>query len=64
MPQRRWVNLVFMRGAHLPDPQGLIEGMGKNVRHVKFRRLADVTDRAEAVKALLSAATSGQPTAR
>jgi hypothetical protein len=35
-------NLGFARGSSLPDPEGLIEGTGKNLRHVKLRSVADV----------------------
>jgi hypothetical protein len=31
------VNLQLADGAQLPDPDGLIEGTGKRVRHVKVR---------------------------
>ncbi len=31
------VNLGFFRGADLVDPHGLLEGSGKNMRHVKLR---------------------------
>jgi hypothetical protein len=31
------VNLGFYRGANLPDPDGLMEGTGKELRHVKVR---------------------------
>jgi hypothetical protein len=31
-----------MRGAALPDPEKLLEGTGKGVRHVKLRSVADV----------------------
>lgn len=41
-PQSQWVNLGFMYGAALPDPTGLLEGTGKNLRHVKVRTLADI----------------------
>ncbi len=30
----RWVSLFFMRGAQLPDPQKLLKGTGKTVRHI------------------------------
>jgi hypothetical protein len=36
-PQRGWVNLGFFRGTDLPDPQGLLEGTGARMRHVKVR---------------------------
>jgi hypothetical protein len=29
------VNLMFARGAELPDPTGILEGTGKKARHVK-----------------------------
>ncbi len=31
------VNVGFFRGAELADPQGLLEGTGKFMRHVKLR---------------------------
>lgn len=31
------VNVGFFRGAYLPDPQGLLEGKGRFMRHVKLR---------------------------
>lgn len=34
------INLGFYRGAELPDPQGLLEGTGKALRHVKLDGLA------------------------
>jgi len=36
------VNLLFMRGVDLKDPNGLLEGTGKAMRHVKMRTVADV----------------------
>lgn len=41
LPQRNWVNLGFYRGTALADPQGLLDGSGKTMRHVKIRSLAD-----------------------
>ncbi len=35
------LNLGFYRGATLKDPKGILEGTGKNLRHVKLRTLAD-----------------------
>ncbi len=31
------VNVGFFRGAEIPDPEGLLEGTGKFMRHVKLR---------------------------
>ena len=39
------VNVGFFLGAHLPDPAGLLEGTGKNMRHVKLRPGTDVDQR-------------------
>ena len=36
------VTFAFLRGAKLPDPEKLLEGTGKGVRHVKLRSVADV----------------------
>jgi hypothetical protein len=34
-------NVGFFRGAHLEDPAGLLEGAGKNMRHVKLQPGSD-----------------------
>ena len=31
------VNLGFFQGAHLPEPESLLDGTGKSLRHVKLR---------------------------
>jgi hypothetical protein len=36
------VNLGFPRGASLPDPNRVLEGDGKAMRHIKFRSHGDV----------------------
>ena len=36
-PQRSWVNLGFYHGAVLDDPEGIVEGTGARIRHVKVR---------------------------
>ncbi|MBS1839877.1 MAG: DUF1801 domain-containing protein [Acidobacteria bacterium] len=36
------LSLAFLRGAKLPDPEKLLEGTGKGVRHVKLWSVADV----------------------
>jgi hypothetical protein len=35
-PQRERVNLGLANGVDLPDPEGLLEGDGKAIRHVKL----------------------------
>lgn len=36
-PQREWVNIGWPRGTELDDADGLLEGSGKGMRHVKVR---------------------------
>lgn len=42
MAGKEHVTFAFMRGAALSDPEKLLEGTGKGVRHVKLRSVADV----------------------
>lgn len=35
IPHAGWVNLQLAEGALLPNPDGLIEGTGKKIRHIK-----------------------------
>ena len=37
IPHRAHVNLQLVDGVDLPNPDGLIEGTGKRIRHVKVR---------------------------
>ena len=46
LPYKRWVNLGFYQGAELDDPEGLLEGTGAKMRHVKIRSI-DEAERAE-----------------
>ena len=52
-PLKDRVNLGFHHGTSLPDPKGLLEGTGKNLRHVKLRKSENV--REPALRALLKA---------
>lgn len=36
------VNLQFFYGVHLPNPERLLEGTGKDLRHIKFHFMPDV----------------------
>ncbi|MCS6818902.1 MAG: DUF1801 domain-containing protein [Chitinophagales bacterium] len=53
-PLKDSVNLGFFHGAKLNDPQKMLQGTGKSLRHVKFKRKEDID--LEAVKMLLQAA--------
>jgi hypothetical protein len=54
-PQKKYVNLYFMRGSELPDPAGLLEGSGKSMRHVKIKSHEDLQN--PALKALVETAS-------
>jgi hypothetical protein len=41
IPHTAHVNVQFADGVDLPDPQRLLEGTGKRVRHVKNRSVED-----------------------
>jgi hypothetical protein len=42
MVSKNHVTFGFHNGAALSDPGGLLEGTGKNIRHVKLRNLEDL----------------------
>jgi hypothetical protein len=48
------VNVGFFRGAEMADPERLLEGTGKRMRHVKLRPERDVED--AALRKLIEAA--------
>ncbi len=43
-PQKAYVNLYFMDGVELKDPDRLLECTGKRLRHVKIMQPADLKD--------------------
>lgn len=55
-PYTRWVSLYFTSGASLPDPEGLLQGTGKAMRHVRFDSLEQLEKRRSAVRSLLEQA--------
>lgn len=57
-PGRNYVNLYFMQGTSLDDPKQLLEGTGKNMRHVKLREVSDLKN--AALKELIKMAASFQ----
>ena len=56
-----WVNLQLADGAVLPDPDGLIEGTGKRIRHVKIRSVEQASS--GPVVALIEAQLAARPEA-
>ena len=57
----RKVSLCFLRGVHVPDPDGLLQGGGKLVRFIRIEDTKTLGKRA--VRALISAARyeAGRP---
>lgn len=49
-----WINLYFFEGDSLPDPEGLLQGSGHTVRHIRLDSASDL-DR-PAIKALMAEA--------
>lgn len=41
VPHKAHVNLQFVDGVDLPNPDGRLEGTGKRARHIKVRTVAD-----------------------
>jgi len=50
-PMKTYVNLYLPQGADLDDPDHILEGAGKKMRHIKIRRLEDA--RREPVTAMI-----------
>jgi hypothetical protein len=53
----RWVSLFFVHGAELHDPQRLLQGAGKAIRHIVLKQPQDLD--LPAVRALMTQATQG-----
>lgn len=51
----KWVTLFFLQGANLPDPHGLLEGEGKQVRSIRLPNYTDMEK--PAVRELIAQAT-------
>jgi hypothetical protein len=54
IPSKKGVKLGIMKGAELPDPDGLLEGSGKVHRYVVIRSVQDFQN--PALRALLNQA--------
>src|SRR5918996_2412371 len=42
IPHKSHVSVQLADRAHLDDPTGIVEGTGKNIRHVKCRSVEDI----------------------
>ena len=45
MPYKKYVSVIFDRGAELPDPGKVLEGKGKKMRHIKIFGSSDTEDK-------------------
>jgi hypothetical protein len=57
----RWVSICFLQGAKLPDPQKILIGNGKQVRHIRLENAKTLDN--PAIKLLISEAIAygGRP---
>ncbi|MCY4538088.1 MAG: DUF1801 domain-containing protein [Chloroflexi bacterium] len=58
-PFKKHLNLGFFYGADLPDPQNMLEGAGKELRHIKIRHAEQL--REPAVRELIERASRHLP---
>jgi hypothetical protein len=42
VPYPRWINLFFLQGANLPDPNQLLKGSGSRVRSIRLSAPSDL----------------------
>jgi hypothetical protein len=40
-PYPKYVNLMFSRGASMPDPDGILKGTGKKARHIRVEEMTN-----------------------
>ena len=59
IPHASWLNLQLADGAVLDDPDGIVEGTGKRIRHVKLRSAEDAAR--PAVRAIVAAQIAFRP---
>jgi len=55
----RWVNLFFLQGAQLADPEALLQGAGSIVRHVRLGGVGDLDQ--PYIRGMIEAAIAGAP---
>ena len=57
---RNWINLYFFEGDDLPDPDGLLQGSGRMVRHIRITASTDL-DRPAVKKLIVEARKRADP---
>ncbi len=64
MVGKNHVTFGFHYGTSLEDPQGLLEGTGKNIRHLKLRSLEDLEQKGVKQLVQTAARLKGKPPMR
>lgn len=55
-PHKKWVSLILFRGALLDTPEGLLEGGGPKMRHLKLRTLEELVAARDVLARLIAEA--------
>jgi hypothetical protein len=45
MPYKKYVSVIFDQGSQLSDPNKVLEGNGKQMRHIKIYQKQDINDK-------------------
>lgn len=45
MPYKKYVSVIFDQGTQLSDPNKILEGKGKQMRHIKIYQEQDIDDK-------------------
>jgi hypothetical protein len=45
MPYKNYVSVIFDRGSEIDDGTGVLEGNGKQMRHIKIRKLEEIAQK-------------------
>ena len=53
MNAKKFVSLMFHKGAMLNDPSGLLEGDGKEARTARFQNMEDIENKKEALVGII-----------
>jgi len=50
---KKFVSLMFHQGAHIPDPNGLLQGDSKTTRMARFQGMEDIENKKEALQTVI-----------
>ncbi|MHB1017283.1 MAG: DUF1801 domain-containing protein [Coriobacteriia bacterium] len=57
-PHAKWVSFILLRGAQLDAPEGLFEGSGPHMRHLKLHSLEEFEAKRDVLSQLVAEAAS------